>query len=416
MRFLVLIGLMLVAASLVSMQMIRAEPVYLGGGSTGGPPPAGFHGYVYLFKNDLLDFKYRFEGGSEWSISIIVERVSTGEKWFFNDTGFISNPITPVFRAPYTGLYYVSFIINGIKPPRTTYSLSIQPSGIESRYEYWLPRLLLLIVIGLLLIMMGFWIDTKWPLGLVMVSREIQDLWKDYIMVIFMCIMLYTRSFPYTMLYNWPVFLEKQGLIFKEVYLASTLYDSCFHQLGRLRGLYGITIYMLHSSIMGVALFSYCVEKKIFRDMIIAGISRTRLYLSKASSLFILLILPLVIPHTALMLLADTNLFVSKPLVILYAVSIRFLIDSTIALTMFSIVFAPALVIPRTFLALATILVLPYTLSMMIDCITISNLNTLLYETLYGFKMSSLILPMSLIAFVIVIVLGLIFVRVKDYA
>lgn len=422
MKLLTLVGLIFIITGIVSLQIIRTVPVIpLGGESAGGPfPVIGFRTYIYLHKNDVLDLKYRLVGERKWNITIIVKRVATGEAWFYNDLGHVEEPITPIFKAPYTGLYHLSIEVRGLneRPPSLKCELSVTPSGIGFRYEYWLPRLLTLILIGLILIILGLWLKINVPKFLTIVAKEIYDLWKIYIALAFTYVMLYIRVFPYAYRDGWNLFKEIIGMpIHKDYYLATVIYESTFRPLIEAGLMYanGVLFYV-YASIISIALFSYCFERKLFRDVTIIGVSKVKLYLSKVTALLILLFLPLAIPHIALMALADTTLLYLKPLLVLRAISIRLLVDIAVVLITFSAVLIPALTIHRTFLALAVTLLIPYILPIIGVEFTLDMLNGLISYLYFSYEKVLNQLPSLLTVPAVLTAIGVIYVKVKDLA
>lgn len=421
MKFLTLLGLIIILSAVLSIPLIHLESRVYGGGVLGGPLPCGVRAFMYLFKGDIVDFKYSFKGIGEWNVKVVVVKLSTNERWTYNDSGFVEEPVTPIFKAPSTGVYLVSLMVTKVIPrkggfQRIEYNISVHPSTLLARLEYLVPRLLLLVVLGLALIFLSLILDVEKSIFPHIVSREIQDFWKDVILLVFLGILLSNRDFAINVWSSWPLFSERIGVVNRDLHLSTVLYQATFSSYFSLAG--GASslriLYLAYASIIAVALFAYELERKIFRDKISLGVAKVKLYFVKVVALFMLLLLPLIMPHVLLMLVADTNLTLSKPLMVLSAIFYRLISDVTIVLMVLSYVLLPVILLPKTLHALTLSFILPYALALFNPEMTLHGLDELFADVNYFTALN--MLPYYVLFSLTSIMVGYIVSRFRDYA
>jgi len=416
-KLITLLGLAIVLSGALSIPLISGRSFAFSGGSLEPPTFSSAH-LVYLFRGDAIDFKYFFKGLSWWSILISVTQLSSGRRWVYSDSGSVEEPVTPVFRAPSTDVYLVRLKVtnatsSGKALPNISFMLSVRPSSIDVRINYLVPRLLLIVVIGLALMFAGLLIGLRSSVTMQIISREIQDLWKDVIMIVFLIVFLLIRGFGMNNLVGWSTFAERFGRVSISSNLFSLLHRVSFTYTPYYGdGLSPVMLYLIYSAIIAVALFTYEFEKKLFRDKLCLGIGRGRLYLSKVAALFLLLLIPLAIPHAFLMAAVDTSIITSKPSLFLQVIANGFIADLITVVLVASLILLPSILLPKTFYTLMALLAIPYILSILNSPLTLGALTQLV---MYGDFNYEVLLYYGA-AFTASVIGGYFFVRFRDYA
>jgi len=373
----------------------------------------------YIFSGDKVDLKYSFKGIKSWNVYVRFVKLSTGESWSYSDSGSVSEPVTPLFIAPESGVYLATISFNvtpleGFKP-MVFLSYAVKPSDVNSRLAYFIPKLSILLTLGIILIIIGLIVKLKRiPRFLKLISWEFYGFWKIWFSLIITASLMFLLLPFVCFSEHWSLISEKLKIPFPSVYRdpLGSLLDRVItyvpHTLGGVSTFW--YVYYIYVVITCVFTFSYEVERKIIRDYLSIGISRIELYLAKLTTCIILSLLPLILIHLILMSIADFDLVLSMPLRFLRILCIRLMLDLGITIIALTYTLPPALFISRSPYALLIALLAPLILRAIIPSLHAYSPERLL--TLYDI---TCLIP-YLIVFPTVLLLGYIFMRFRDYA
>lgn len=421
-RTLILIGLTLIIISCASLAKVGVYSFAGVGTSTSGDGIGEF--YVYLFASDKIDFKYSFRNVGEWFINITLIKLSSGEFWSYIDNGIVSEPLTPIFSAPSTGIYLGIIRFNSSKHGVMYFSFSVDSSSIDYRIMYLAPKITITLIIGIVLVILGvFGRLRSVPRFISIISWELYGFWRFWLSTIIMftllsAIMLFGNTSSFQGFYPEKYFTKLKGLI-STVWivgygdpLGEVIEKAVMHinpSIGKEMFWYMYYIYIV---IICVSMFSYEIERKVLRDRFIIGVSRGEAYWSKLISCIILAVYPLFSLHLVLMPIVDTSLVITHTLRFLNILGARLLMDLGLAIITLSYAFIPAIVLSKPLYALLVCFIAPFIVKGMGIIPQEYSPERFIICDLYYW---SNVVP-YLVLFTAFIIIGYVIMRYRDYA
>ena len=423
-KTLILLGIILVLCSIIPLMNLKSTstymPPFLLSTNESTNPPIIF--IAYLYKYDTIDFKYKFTNVEKWRVNITITNLFSNRVWNFYDEGRALQPLTPIFRAPSTGIYLIKIRFYNVlfegSEYQIFYHLIINSSKVNVRYQCLMSRLNIMLILGFTLILVGLVVRiSKLPRFMQLLAFELYGMWKTYMIVMFTLILLMLRLQTTSILvqgYSPFAFNVNLG-----AYIA--LYSSLFS--GFINNTEILWLLMLmYSGIISTSVFAYEIESKIWRDKILYGISRRKLYVAKLISLTLAILIPIAVPHLALLISIGGDLCFSNPTIMVNILAYRFICDLIVVALLLSYVLLPSILLNRYIYALLLIITIPYVVTL------IEPKFSILYHTFgrlllpkyvvhsllpYGFEA---VLLSYMIILLLSIIIGLIVVRYRDYA
>jgi len=340
--------------------------------------------------------------------------------WNFYDEGRALQPLTPIFRAPSTGIYLIKIRFYNVlfegREYQIFYHLIINSSKVNVRYQCLMSRLNIMLILGFTLILVGLVVRiSKLPKFLQLLAFELYGMWKTYMIVMFTLILLMLRLQTTSILvqgYSPFAFNVNLG-----AYIA--LYSSLFSGFINNTGILWLLM-LMYSGIISTSVFTYEIESKIWRDKILYGISRRKLYVAKLISLTLAILIPIAVPHLALLISIGGDLCFSNPIIMVNILAYRFICDLIIVTLLLSYVLLPSILLNRYIYALLLIITIPYVVTLIESKFSILSFGRLLLPKYivhsllpYGFEA---VLLSYMIILLLSIIIGLIVVRYRDYA
>jgi len=421
-RTLILIGFTLIIISCISLVKVGVHSFAGAGTSTSGNSISEF--YIYLYAGDRIDFKYFFEDVGEWFINITMIKMSSAESWNYIDRGTANEPLSPIFNAPSAGIYLGIIEFNSSKPGRMHFSFSVTPSSVGYRFMYLAPRMATILMLGFVFIILGvFGRLRNIPRLISIISWELYGFWRFWLSIIIIFALLSAMVlFSNTSLFQ-GFYPKKYFTKLKELFSAPWIVgygDPLGEVLEKTAMRVDPSInedmfwymYYIYVVAMCVSMFSYEVERKVLRDRLVIGVSRSEVYWSKLISCIILATYPLFSLHLVLMPIVDTSLITVHTLRFLNILGIRLLMDLGLAIITLSYVLLPAIVLSKPLYALLVCFLMPFVVKGM--GLAPQEYNPELFITCDSYYWDNVV-P-YLILFIACAFMGYVIVRYRDYA
>ncbi len=273
-----------------------------------------FTGYAFLIEDSVTNIEIITGTGlkqfQEYAINITFIHLSTNKKWTWSLISYSSKPLTPKFIAPCTGLYkiIINFKRNNV-PLSFNIKLSVKDreTAILNFFYFIIPTMVVFVIMLLALALVDFIISKKDILNKLLIVGFKWELQGNYRWIISL---LYTILLVLVHFQIGSGFSPMFGIITNYVDPILPLYYYIISPLG-------ISIYWIlpitYIFIIFLTTYSYEDETGIYREYILFGINRFKLFIIKILSGTMLSFLPFMISNTLLILIYSSDYLIHRP-------------------------------------------------------------------------------------------------------